>query len=157
MSLSQDPQHKNLSTLYEYAPFLVLAGLKKDLRREGPALGLSGFLEESKQVKVEEVCCQSPLPSTPIRFQPSEILNSYANLAQGVAKAVEMKITTHVEVSVQSGDGVDELFHDIVKAAVEKEKAGLRKLRHARHEYQVDRGIEKAGETLKSFNPFGKK
>src|SRR6187551_1046915 len=63
--LSQGLQHKNISTLYEYAPFLVLAGLKKDLRREGPALGLSGFLEESKQVTVEEVCYRSSPPFYP--------------------------------------------------------------------------------------------
>jgi len=61
-------QHKATSTLHESAPVLVLAGLKKDLRREGPGLGLSGFLEQPKQVTTEEVC-HSRCP--PLRDTPS--------------------------------------------------------------------------------------
>ena len=53
-------QHKTTSTLHEYAPVLVLAGLKKDLRREGPGLALTGFLEQPKQVTAEEVMSPPP-------------------------------------------------------------------------------------------------
>lgn len=66
-------------------------------------------------------------------------------------------MTTHVEVSAKTADGTDDLFNYVVRAAVAREKAGLRKLRQGRREFLVERGFEKAGETLRDLFSFGKK
>jgi len=72
-------------------------------------------------------------------------------------KALQMKMTTHVEMSAKMCEDTDEVFDFVVKAAVEREKAGLKKLRQARHEYLIERRLEKAGDTLRGLFTFGKK
>ena len=49
-------QYKEFTKLYESRDRMVLLGMKKDLRREGPGLDLSGFLTQGKQVTPAEVC-----------------------------------------------------------------------------------------------------
>ncbi len=119
---------------------MIVAGLKKDLRRNAPSLPLS-FVEEPVQIEYEEVRDNHPAwPSVEMRSNDPP---------KAVATALGLPAVKYLECSARTGEGVTEFFNFVMDAAVSKKLEQRKMMEKARTGGLIQRGAKHLEDGLK--------